>query len=72
MASGDLREKLKEAGAERVRARSRLDKAEDDLARLLVEAKACRDLTMSDAAKLAGVGRTMAYKLIRERGSTNA
>ena len=68
----DLRKELEEAGARAGARQGRLDKAEGDLARLLVEAKASRDLTMSDAAKLAGVGRTMAYKLIRGRGSTNA
>lgn len=63
----EIREELKRAGVERASARRRLRKADDELAALLAVAMESPDLTMKDAAELAGIGRTFAYKLVKER-----
>ncbi len=65
----DIRRELKQAGAERKRARGALDKADRNLARLLAKAQANPAITMTEAAKLAGLGRVNAYKLVREKRS---
>ena len=67
MDGDQLREKLAEAGVEYVKTRGKYRKAKGDLVKLLEEAKASPDVTMVEAAKLTGVGRVNAYKLIRKK-----
>lgn len=65
----ELREQLSAAGIERVKARGKARAAERELARLLKAAKESSEVTMTEAVELAGVGRVMAYKLIREKAA---
>jgi GrpB-like predicted nucleotidyltransferase (UPF0157 family) len=64
--TSELKEQLAAAGVEHVKARGRHEKARRDLAKLLKAAQASEDVTMTEAAKLAGVGRVKAYKMVRE------
>jgi hypothetical protein len=63
----ELRTALERAGAERRSAREQLREADNTLAHLLARAIRSDDLTMTEAVQLAGVGRTLGYKLVRER-----
>lgn len=66
MTADDLRTSLAIHGDARRRARERVARVDADLAALLAQAVDHPELTMIEAAKLAGVGRSMAYKLVRE------
>ena len=67
MKAEEILEELDRLGVERVKDRARLQKTEDQLASWFAKAKAHPDVDMSAAVKRAGVGRSMAYKLVRER-----
>lgn len=62
-----LLEAIEQTGKERAEGEARLGETNDRLAGLLAKAKAREDVDMTEAAERAGIGRTMAYKLINER-----
>lgn len=65
-AAGRLRDDLRWAGRTRAEAKDKLQATDNTLALLLREAIKHPEVTMTEAAKLAGIGRTYAYKLISE------
>lgn len=67
MTTDELRTELERAGADRRRARQHLREADNHLAHLLARAIRSDDLAMVEAVELAGVGRSLGYKLVRER-----